>query len=206
MSYKSMVHLNGNILAVVDVETTGLIAGFHDIIQVCIMPLNSNMEPLRENNVTPFYMDLKPKRPENADDHALRVNKLKLTELLKHGMEPYQAADLFDEWFQKLELPHKKKLCPLGANVPFDRSFLIDWLGDETYNQFFDYHIRDIQAVANFLNDRSAWQGQQAPFPKVNVNYLASQLKIDHPHAHDAMQDCIIEARIYKEMLKRFEL
>lgn len=209
MSYHGMVHLNGNLLAVMDTETTGLVAGFHDVIQVCVMLLDSNIEPLtsyRGQDVLPFYMDLQPKRPENADARALQVNKLDLAQTIQHGIEPFQAADLFEEWFEKLGLPFGKKLCPLGANVPFDRSFMIDWLGNETYNQFFDYHIRDIQAVANFLNDRSAFQGRQAPFPKVNVAYLASQLKIDHSKSHDAMQDCLVEARIYKRMLQEFQL
>lgn len=206
---RAMVHLNGNLMAAVDTETTGLIAGFHDIIQVCVLPLDSDFEPLKELNgepLLPFYMHLRPKRPENADKEAMRVNKIDMAFLLQHGIEPYRAADLFDAWVQKLKLPFRKKLCPLGANYPFDKGFLIDWLGNEAVNQFFDYHYRDLQPVAQFLNDRSAFHARDCPFPKVNVTYLASQLGIDHSNAHDALQDCLIEARIYKEMLKRFQL
>lgn len=206
---RALIHLNGNLMCAVDTETTGLIAGYHDIIQVCVLPLDSDFEPLRELNgepLLPFYMNLKPKRPEHADDAAMKVHKITMAELIQNGTEPYKAADLFDEWVARLKLPFRKQICPLGANYPFDKGFLIDWLGEQAVQQFFDYHYRDIQPVAQFLNDRSAFHAGNVPFPKVNVAYLASQLGIEHSHAHDALQDCLIEARIYKEMLKRFQL
>lgn len=198
-----MQHLNGNILCVIDTETTGLIAGFHDIIQVAVVPLGPDLRPLKEiNGVTlvPFYMDLKPKRPENAVPEALRKNGRNLADLLANGMEPFKAADLFEEWVLRLNLPFRKKIVPLGQNYGFDKNFLIDWLGHETYSQFFDYHCRDTSTIANFLNDRAAFQMEAAPFPKINLAYLASQLGIAHDRAHDALGDCLVTAEVYRRM------
>ncbi|MBN2022375.1 MAG: hypothetical protein JW809_06230 [Pirellulales bacterium] len=41
-----LVHLNGNLLASIDLETTGLQAGHHEPIQIAVVPLNSGIRPL----------------------------------------------------------------------------------------------------------------------------------------------------------------
>ena len=52
----SMQHWNGNQLCVVDVETTGLDLFWHEIIQLCILPLDSDINP--RTDVSPFYINL----------------------------------------------------------------------------------------------------------------------------------------------------
>jgi DNA polymerase III epsilon subunit-like protein len=41
-----MCPLNGNLLASIDLETTGLQAGYHEPIQIAVAPLNSDIRPL----------------------------------------------------------------------------------------------------------------------------------------------------------------
>jgi DNA polymerase III epsilon subunit-like protein len=197
-----MRHLNSNLLAAIDVETSGLKAGFHDLLQICILPLDNQLKPNQERN--PFILNLKPKKPENADPGAFRVNKLSLADCILKGMDPYSAADLFDDWFAKLKLPPGKKICPLAHNYPFDRSFIIEWLGDESYNQYFDYHSRDTAVIANYLNDRADLMNEKFPFPKINLSYVAAQLEIQNPDAHTAVGDAMTTALVYKAMLGRF--
>ena len=45
---RGMIHLNGNILCAVDVETTGLEVGFHEIWQIAVLPLDSNIKPNKD--------------------------------------------------------------------------------------------------------------------------------------------------------------
>jgi len=40
-----MIHWNSNMLAVVDVETNGLTSGYHEILEICIIPLNHEIKP-----------------------------------------------------------------------------------------------------------------------------------------------------------------
>ena len=57
---QSLVHLNGDLLCAVDCETTGLNCKEHDIIQVCVLPLDSQIQPLKEINgkqLLPFCPD-----------------------------------------------------------------------------------------------------------------------------------------------------
>jgi DNA polymerase III epsilon subunit-like protein len=120
---------------------------------------------------------------------------------MTNGLDYFTSADLFEAWFLKLGLPFRKKIIPLGQNYVFDRDFIIDWLGYETYSQFFAYDYRDTLVTAHYLNDKADAYNEMCPFPKANLKYLASQLKVSYEGAHDALHDCLITAKIYKAML-----
>lgn len=210
-----MIHLNGNLLAVVDVETTGFIPGHHDVVQVCVLILNEFLEP--DKRVIPFYVDMKPKRPENIDPKALKVNRLKFAQLQQRALDPFDAADMFDDWFEALKtdtpkrdalLPEGKKLAPVAQNWVFDRGFIIDWLGPKTYDSIFHPWYRDTLPTAQYLNDAHyhdpmTTHQHKAPFPKSNLAYLCSQLDIKNHGAHDALQDCIATGEVYRRMVLR---
>lgn len=206
MGHSSMLHLNGNLLAAIDVETTGFIAGYHDLIQVAVLALGANLEPLK--TVTPFYLNLTPKRPENIDRQAMQINRLDFTEIVKNSIDPDVAADMFDEWFERLDLgmagSKHKKIMPLWSNGGFDKGFLVDWLGKEHYEHYFHFHERDTQSLALSINDRYDFHVEPVPFPKVGLGYLASCFNIVNEKAHDALADCVTTARVYKEIITMF--
>ena len=60
-TYSSLVTCNGNLLASIDLETTGTQPGYHEIIQIAVVPLNSDIRP--NNDLPVFYQNIKPKRP-----------------------------------------------------------------------------------------------------------------------------------------------
>lgn len=210
-----MKHLNGNLIVSIDVETTGFVAGHHDLIQVAALVLDQTLEP--DKRVNPFYMDIKPKRPETLDPAALKSNRLDFAKLMQRAMDPYAAADHFDDWFEALKkqtkrhpplLPEGKKLIPLAQNWVFDRGFIIDWLGLQSFDSFFHPWYRDSLPVAQFLNDQYSFRPEcmsmdhKVPFPKSNLSYLCSQFKITNEKAHDALQDVIATASVYRCMVR----
>ena len=195
-----MMHLTGNLLCSIDTETTGLVPGYHDLLQVAVIPLDWDVKP--HKNIAPLEMWLTPKRPEHIDLEALKITKSELGAILTGGIESYKAADLFFEWFEKLNLGPKKHIVPLGCNYDqFDRLFIIDWLGLETYNAIFDSRVRDVQRAALYLNDHAYFQNEQLPFPKINLSYMAHLLKVKRER-HNAMEDAITAAEVYRQMLK----
>ena len=202
----SMVHWNGNQLCAVDTETTGLDPFTHEILTLAIIPLDSNIEP--RTDVTPFHILMKPDFPAKVDPEALKVNKLTMEEIMEKGFDKDTAMTLLEDWISKLGLPvtgtgRPKRMIPLGQNFAgFDKHFLIGWLGYLQYNEWFDYHMPDTMNVAAFLNDRAALRAEKVPFAKINLTYLASTLKVPHDRAHDALQDALTAARVYKAMLK----
>ncbi len=193
-------HLNGNLLCVVDCETTGDRPGFHDVVQVCFLPLDGMLKPAK--GITPFYCSIQPKRPENIDPDVMKKGRTIILDAMTNGLEAYRAADLFDEWYKHLNLGYEKRIAPLAQNWPFDCEFVSDWLGRESCKQYFDSRYRDSMVAATFMNDRADFQGEPLPHAKVNLQYLASTYKVEHQRAHDALQDCIVTAEIYRLMCK----
>jgi len=205
----SMETWNGNQMAVIDVETTGLRPYFHEIVQICILPLDSNCDPRK--NILPFYINIKPESPERWNPEARELNRELFVKCLESGHDEEKAKDLLRDWIKKLKLPLTKwgnphKIIPLGHNFAYDQAFLKAWLWDE-YEEFFDGRFRDTMVTAAYLNDRACFHANKIEFPKINLRYLASCLKIDMAtreyRAHDAMADCLTTAKIYKEFCKR---
>lgn len=204
---QSLIHANGNIICVVDVETTGLDPEIHEIVQICILPLDSLFKPIKE--IRPFYVSIKPENTKNINkdkyasnfEETVKIPKAKLASMINEGLERGTAADLLQDWFDKLQLPFNKRIMPLGQNWVFDRAFIIRWLGWKMFEDFFDPRYRDTMAAANYVNDKCDFMGQQCPYQKVNLGFLCSTMKVENASPHDALSDCIATAEIYRRML-----
>jgi DNA polymerase III epsilon subunit-like protein len=198
---KSLIHLNGNILCAVDVETTGFVPGYNDIWQIAVLPLDNNIKPAK--GILPFYLDMKIKRPDNVEPAAIKLNRTDFWQRQVRAVDPWTAADMFDEWFVKLGLPMRKSICPLASNWPFDRSFIVDWLGHETFNQLFSPWYRDTMVCALHHNDIADHRGNRIEYPKVGLGTLCGRLKVKNQKAHDALQDCIATAEVYRRLISQ---
>lgn len=198
-----MQHWNGHQLAVIDIETTGLDPFWDEILQLCVLPLDSNIEPRRD--VMPFLIEIVPTNPKAIDPKAMAINKLDLIRICKRGHDREKAKDLLFDWADKLKLPYtpsgeRKRVMPLAHNWSFDYSFIKRWLGNQ-YSDVFDGRYRDTQVASLYLNDRAAMHADVVPYSKNNLAWLCSVLKVDNSHAHNALQDCLATAECYKRML-----
>lgn len=199
-----MIHWNGNQLCAIDTETTGFDCSYHEMCQLAIIPLDSNIKP--RTDVLPFHVHLKLDYPERADPDAMRINKTTAAWLQINGFERMKVIDMLEEWVEKLELGHtiggrQKQIIPLGQNFSFDIGFMKAWLGDQQYRDTFHYHYRDTMHTAAFLNDRAGMHSEKVPFSKIKLTYLAAQLDVEHDSAHDALQDARITAEVYRKLL-----
>jgi len=200
MPLPGFTHLHGNILAAIDIETTGPEPGYHEIIQIGIQPLDSKLEPMKD--VMPFYHNIKPEHPGRADPKSTAVHKLNVNDLAIHGVDKWLVADWLDEWWSGLDLPHRKTLIPLAQNWQFEAGFLKAWLGLESFDQFFYWAARDTMLTAIFLNDLCYTQVRPIPFPGVSLTSLCNQLGILNENPHDALADARAEAAVYKALLE----
>jgi len=198
----SLINLNGNMLCSVDVETTGRLGGWHEIIQIAVQPLTANIKPVPDIN--PFYMDIAPQHPDRVEGMATMVHGLDIDRLIQECPDSWKAADLFDEWFKRLNLPFRKQLIPLAHNYPFERSFLTHWLGIETFNQIWHGHPRDTMLFAININDACAFHGKDIPFGYVGLGAMCNKFGIEMEKAHDALSDARAEAELYRRMLSAF--
>jgi DNA polymerase III epsilon subunit-like protein len=197
----ALVNLNNNLLVAVDVETTGLLCGYHEIIQVAVVPLNSEIQPCE--NMRPFYISIRPEHPERQKG-AAGIHHLNLEDLLSSSVSQEKAADLFDEWFDNLDLPFGKRLAPLAHNWAFERGFLSHWLGLETFDGIFHPYARDTWCLATIINDAAAWHGRTIPFTRINLGAMCEKFGFEIINAHDALADSLATARLYREMIRSF--
>lgn len=201
MAYSS-VHLNGNLLCAIDVETSGPRPLYHDILQIALVPVAPDLTVSKQFP----YLELKirPARPERTDGLKNGLNTRLFHDCMANGMPAETAEERLREWFWKLGLPERKKIIPLGHNYSnFDRLFILDWLGGAlSYDEFFRSDSRDTMFMALMLNDMADYFSERIPFPKWSLPFLAAQLGVEHPNAHDAVADCIACIECYRKLMR----
>lgn len=197
--YSGMTHLAGNVLAAIDFETTGRRPGFHEIVQIAILPLDHDLQP--HPDVPTFYMNIRPEHPERCERSAFAIHGLDVDLLMLHAPSQDRAIDLLCEWFNRLDLPQNRVVIPLAHNWPFESAFLKGWLGVELTDQMFHSHGRDSMQLAININDRAFFTGESIPFSKVSLPALCRQLGIEYTKAHDALADCQAATELYKRLL-----
>ena len=200
--YPGLVQLAGHLLAAVDLETTGTRPGYHEIIQIAVLPLDSDIKPLA--GVRPFYTHMRPKHPERESVGAKHKHKIPMTELLLHAPEAERVEDWFREWVERLRLPLRRALVPLAHNWAFESAFLKSWLGVAAVDELFHSHARDSMLYAIGLNDKAAFAGEPVHFTSVALGSMCRKLSIVNTNPHDALADCIAEAEVYRTLLRMF--
>lgn len=198
-----MIHLNGHILCAIDIETTGLDPKVHEIYEIAIIPLKGDLKP--DPTIRPLDILIKPDNDTDIDWAGMSKtgNKDVVHNALMRGTDKFTAADYIVEWFEKINLPESKRLVPLAQNwAGIDKIFITEWLGPLTFEQIFHFHYRDTMTTALYINDRADAHNERIPFPKVNLQYLCSQLGIErNGRAHRALDDALVVAEVYKKLL-----
>jgi len=181
----------------VDYETTGFEAGYHEIIEMAFVPLDSDLDPVERGH---FYTRVNPLYPERADPKAMETNGISLEELKKWpNLE--KVTSMWEEWFRKMNLPLGKKLCPLAQNWSMENKFTEDWMGIPMMRKRFTL-ARDPLRAAAYENDKACFQCRQLPFSTMTLKALCEHFGIPLLHEHNALHDAIATARVYKELLR----
>jgi DNA polymerase III epsilon subunit-like protein len=197
--HSGMVHLDGNILAAMDYETTGTVPGYHEVIQVGIVPLDADLRPSKV--VRPFYHNIAPLYPERQEHGAGDVHKLDLNWLQENAPSHERVADLLVDWWEKLDLPVGRKVTPLAHNYEFEAGFSRGWLGHDLFNDLFYWGARDGMRLAMSMNDRAAFAGEPLPFNLVGLEALCKKFGVVNENPHDALADSYAEAEVYRSLL-----
>ena len=214
-----MKHHNDNLLCVLDVETSGLVAGYHEILQIAAVPLGDDY---RWNRHLPFFNHImRPDFVERVDPDAIKtlrrtdtsldyakvvISKADIARFCNEGIDQSKCADMFIAWFEKLRLKPKKRLIPIGHNIQFDMEMIKHWLGQDTYDYIFDPRWRDTMSVSLFWNDVDAFRGDRCTFKDAKLGSLCTSLKVENMQAHNAFDDAIATAECYGRMVKQFNM
>lgn len=199
-NYTTQPHWHGNMLAAIDFETTGGDENKHEIIQIAIVPLGLDYEPL--STIQPFYTSIAPMHPELADPGATAVHGINLDDLMVYAPSHDQVEDMLIRWVADLELAYERRIIPLAHNWSFECRFMQKWLGFDLFQKMFQVSARDPMVVATAINDMAFLRGRRAPFERVSNGWLCEHFGIVNEHAHDALYDCYATAKVYKKLLE----
>ncbi len=174
--------------AAIDVETTGLVAGKHEIVEICVLLHDDDFHPIDR-----FVSKIRPLRPDLADPKAMEVNGLSLT-ALKGEATPSQVRNALNQWHE--EVCDNKKIIPLGQNYAFDKGFLELFLGKETfYPSMFHYHYRDTMLLAKGLQDSGLLR-----LDYINLKSMCKHFNV-RCDSHTAYGDASATLQIYRKLL-----
>ena len=176
------------ILTAIDLETTGLESGFHEICSLSAIKFDTNEWKI----LSEFNIKVRPAFIHRVDERALRINGNTI-EKLKIFTRIHIAKSKFLTWYNNL---YDEKIIPVAHNWAFDKSFLEVWFGREIFQDVFSYQPYCTKSMANYLK-------LKGKIPK-NINSSLESLSeyFGIPHnsnnAHNDVNCCLL---LLKEML-----
>ncbi len=181
-------------LIVVDLETTGLTAGVHEIVEIaCLMvSIKRDCKGMLFDIIDEYHTLVKPFRPELVEEEAFELNNLSL-EKLEKAPTPMEVRLDFDAWLELHDFPFFEVI---GHNYGgFDKEFFKLFLGND-YKGTFDYHAHDTWAIARAYQ-LIGWLPQDL---KISLEGLSENLGLSS-FAHTARSDVLDIIKVYQWLL-----
>jgi len=181
--------MNEILQASIDIETTGLNEGYHEMIELAITQFDDNLDPTGIKFVS--YVKPSERGVKLAEPKAVECNGLDLELLHRTAPTPSQVRYALIQW--KEELFGSAKIMPLGHNfASFDKVFLKLFMTPDIYNEMFDYHIRDTFVLAQSLIDAGKIKCS------TSMHGLCDFFNIEYKNAHSAYGDTLLTLQVYK--------
>jgi len=179
------------LLAFVDVETTGLIPGHHEMIDIGIV-----MTDLEGAELGALFLRIQPEHPERTSDGARAVNAFDEDRWRDmRALAPGDAIEQIVEFHEKTA--GERKVLMVAFNSQFDTAFL-DHLfrsRDRSWRELYHYFVLDLPSMAWSLGIHG-----------LTGTHIAGVLDIeDEPHVaelHTGITGARLNARIYRGLLE----
>ncbi len=179
-------------LAFVDVETTGLVPGWHEMIDLGVVLTDLDGVPLDS-----LWVRIMPHHPERTSPGAAAVNGFDPALWRKTGaVQPEVATERLFAWRRRAGGDHP--VLMVAFNSQFDTAFLDQLLrgSGRSWRELFHYFVLDLPSMAWALGDRSLTNGA-----------LAGHLRVaDEPRGgadHTGLTGAALDARIYAALRRR---
>ena len=180
------------LLAFVDVETTGLIPGYHEMIDIGIVM--TDLDGVERGNM---FIRIQPEHPERTQDGARAVNAFDVERWKElNALSADRSIERIVSFHN--EIAGDKLVLMVAFNSHFDAAFL-DHLfrsRERSWRELYHYFILDLPSMAWSQGNRSL-TGQS----------LTKSLGVDdEPHVaeqHTGITGAQVNARIYRALIER---
>lgn len=172
-----------------DCETTGLKAGYHEILQLAFIAFDNDLNPTGHE----FKSYVIPTRPYAFSKKAQEVNKIDLKDI-NPVLTPNLVRASFMEWFNNTFPDHK--ISALGHGYTFDKRFYELFFTEDIYEKLFHYRFEDSQISARLLKSAGLLDVKS-----VGLQSLCNYLGVERKKEHDAYEDALATLKVYKKLL-----
>ncbi|MBT3622769.1 MAG: hypothetical protein HN738_17955 [Gammaproteobacteria bacterium] len=179
------------LLAHVDVETTGLVPGFHEMIDFGLI-----ITDLEGRELDRLFLRIMPDHPERAQPGAVRVNGFSVELWQQRGfISTSEAVDEIAAFHRKIA--GDRNVLFVGYNAWFDISF-VDHLfrsSGRTWRELYHYFVLDLPSMAWSLGIRDL-AGQKF------VDKLGIEPETTDPLEHTGITGAQANVNVYRALLK----
>lgn len=180
------------LLAHIDVETNGLVPGWHEMIDIGLV-----MTDLDGNVLDSLFVLVQPEHPERTSPGAVAVNAFDAAKWKERGaLAPAAAAEKILEFHRRVA--GDKRVLMVAYNCQFDTAFL-DHLfraGGHSWREMYYYFVLDIPSMLWGLGDR------QLTADDVMKRFAVE----DEPHVaeyHTGITGAMVNVRIYRMLVEK---
>lgn len=179
------------LLAHIDVETNGLVPGWHEMIDIGLV-----MTDLDGNVIDSLFVRIQPEHPERTSPGAVAVNAYDHAKWEQLGaLGPVEAVNRILEFHRRVA--GTKRVLMVAHNCHFDSAFL-DHLfrrADHSWREMYFYYVLDIPSMLWGLGER-----------ELSAAGLLARYGIeDEPHVaeyHTGITGAMVNVRVYQALLR----
>ena len=183
---------DGWLLAFLDVETTGLIPGYHEMVDFGLVVTDLEGEPIDS-----LFLRIQPDHPERLSEGAREVNAFDPAQWREWGaLTPAAAVDSLRSFHRRVA--GARRVLLVAFNSWFDAAFL-DHLfraADASWRELYHYFVLDVPSMAWALGYRDLTGAE-----------LSARLGVeDEPHVadeHTGITGARLNARLYRALRQR---
>ena len=183
---------DSRLLVHIDVETTGLEAGYHELIDAGVI-----VTTVDGDIVDRLFLRIMPNHPERLDPGAAAVNGFSVSRWRSlEALEVAEGARALNAFLRRYSTDHQ--LIFTAFNVGFDQRFIMHFLKSHNlaFNTFFHYMVLDLPSMAWALGARSlSGDGISAHF--------GIPAEVKDPMLHTGETGAAFNVALYQAMLRQ---
>ena len=183
---------DSRLLVHIDVETTGLEAGYHELIDAGVI-----VTTIDGDIVDRLFLRMMPDHPERLDPGAAAVNGFSVSRWRSlDALEADEGARALNAFLLKYSTDHQ--LIFTAFNVGFDQRFIMHFLKSHNlaFNTFFHYMVLDLPSMAWALGAQSlSGDGISAHF--------GIPAEVKDPMLHTGETGAAFNVTLYRAMLEQ---